>query len=183
MSTLRSRVAIIPQEAVLFSGTLRFQVDPFLLYTDAEVWAALENVGMAEYVKSLDAGLAHEVKEGGANMSQGQRQLLCIARAVLRKTKVLIMDEATASVDAHSDQQLQRALRGGAMLGQPTVLTIAHRLDTILDSDLVLVLGEGKVLEIAPPAELLTDPTSVFAEMVQEQKTENRRKRDSQDAE
>lgn len=107
LHSLRSRLTIIPQDPVLFSGTLRMNVDPFNAYSDDDVWRSLELAHLKSFAKSLDKGLLYEVAEGGENLSVGQRQLVCLARALLRKTKVLILDEATAAVDLETDDLIQ----------------------------------------------------------------------------
>ncbi|XP_076766694.1 multidrug-Resistance like Protein 1 isoform X1 [Xylocopa sonorina] len=157
---LRSRLTIIPQDPVLFSGTLRMNLDPFNRHTDDEVWRALEHAHLKSFVKNLASGLLHEVSEGGENLSIGQRQLICLARALLRKTKVLILDEATASVDLETDDLIQTTIR--QEFRDCTVLTIAHRLNTILDSDRVLVLDNGRIMEYDSPETLLHDSSSLF---------------------
>ncbi|XP_052898198.1 multidrug resistance-associated protein 1-like [Anopheles moucheti] len=157
---LRGRLTIIPQDPVLFSGTLRANVDPFKSYSDDQVWKALELSHLKTFVKGLAAGLEHEIAENGENLSVGQRQLICLARAVLRKTKVLILDEATAAVDLETDDLIQKTIR--TEFTDCTILTIAHRLNTILDSDRVLVLDKGLVAECDSPQNLLANRESIF---------------------
>ncbi|KAJ8967485.1 hypothetical protein NQ314_002799 [Rhamnusium bicolor] len=160
LHTLRSRLTIIPQDAVLFSGTLRMNLDPFNTHSDDEVWRSLEHAHLQEFVKGLPAGLHHEISEGGDNLSVGQRQLICLARALLRKTKVLVLDEATAAVDLETDDLIQRTIR--EEFKNCTVLTIAHRLNTIMDSDRVIVLDKGQIVEFDTPSNLLTDSNTIF---------------------
>ncbi|XP_049538576.1 multidrug resistance-associated protein 1 isoform X1 [Anopheles darlingi] len=166
LHALRSRLTIIPQDPVLFSGTLRINLDPFNVHTDDEIWKALEHAHLKSFVKGLTAGISHEVTEGGENLSVGQRQLICLARALLRKTKVLILDEATAAVDLETDDLIQRTIR--TEFKDCTVLTIAHRLNTILDSDKVIVLDKGQIVEFAPPNELLQTKSSAFYSMAKD---------------
>ncbi|XP_050740740.1 multidrug resistance-associated protein 1 isoform X7 [Drosophila biarmipes] len=163
---LRSRLTIIPQDPVLFSGSLRINLDPFEIKTDDEIWKALELSHLKTFVKSLAAGLNHEIAEGGENLSVGQRQLVCLARALLRKTKVLVLDEATAAVDLETDDLIQKTIR--TEFKECTVLTIAHRLNTILDSDKVIVLDKGQITEFASPTELLDNPKSAFYSMAKD---------------
>lgn len=157
---LRSRLTIIPQDPVLFSGNLRMNVDPFKDYSDDQVWKALELSHLKSFVKGLPAGLDHEIAENGENLSVGQRQLICLARAILRKTKVLILDEATAAVDLETDDLIQKTIR--TEFADCTILTIAHRLNTIIDSDRVLVLDKGLVAECDSPQKLLADKSTIF---------------------
>ncbi|XP_064537333.1 multidrug resistance-associated protein 1 isoform X2 [Drosophila montana] len=163
---LRSRLTIIPQDPVLFSGSLRSNLDPFEVKTDDELWKALELSHLKAFAKSLTAGLNHEISEGGENLSVGQRQLVCLARALLRKTKVLVLDEATAAVDLETDDLIQKTIR--SEFRECTVLTIAHRLNTILDSDKVIVLDKGQITEFAAPNALLADPKSAFYSMAKD---------------
>ncbi|XP_041776325.1 multidrug resistance-associated protein 1 isoform X6 [Anopheles merus] len=166
LHALRSRLTIIPQDPVLFSGTLRINLDPFNAHSDDDIWKALEHAHLKSFVKGLTAGINHEVTEGGENLSVGQRQLICLARALLRKTKVLILDEATAAVDLETDDLIQRTIR--TEFKDCTVLTIAHRLNTIMDSDKVIVLDKGQIVEFAPPAELLQSKNSAFYSMAKD---------------
>ncbi|NXV09693.1 MRP2 protein, partial [Cettia cetti] len=150
---LRNNLTIIPQDPVLFTGTLRMNLDPFDQYSDEEVWKALELAHLKTYVQGLPEGLLHFVSEGGENLSVGQRQLVCLARALLRKAKILILDEATAAVDLETDNLIQTTIR--SEFADCTVLTIAHRLHTIMDSNRVMVLHAGQIVEFGSPEELL----------------------------
>ncbi|KAG8311151.1 Canalicular multispecific organic anion transporter 1 [Homalodisca vitripennis] len=163
---LRSRLTIIPQDPVLFSGTLRMNLDPFDKEKDEAVWRALELAHLKHFVKGLNLGLQHQVAEGGDNLSVGQRQLICLARALLRKTKVLILDEATAAVDLETDDLIQRTIR--SQFNDCTVLTIAHRLNTIMDSDRVIVLDKGLIVEYDSPENLLKNKSSIFYGMAKD---------------
>ncbi|KAF9277276.1 hypothetical protein BGZ74_003407 [Mortierella antarctica] len=163
---LRTRLAIIPQDPILFSGTIRSNLDPFEKRTDQELWEVLERSDLKAYVTSCEGGLDSQVSEFGENLSVGQRQLLCLARAMLTRARVIIMDEATASVDVATDVMLQKAIR--VDFAQSTVLTIAHRLNTVIDYSRVLVLDHGEIREFDTPANLLRNPDSVFSSMVDE---------------
>ncbi|KAL5281109.1 ABCC2.2 family protein [Megaselia abdita] len=166
LHALRSRLTIIPQDPVLFSGSLRMNLDPFETKSDEDIWRALELAHLKSFVKSLTAGLSHEVSEGGENLSVGQRQLICLARALLRKTKVLILDEATAAIDLETDDLIQKTIR--TEFNDCTVLTIAHRLNTIMDSDRVIVLDKGEISEYASPSDLLKNEKSIFYSMAKD---------------
>ncbi|XP_035749279.1 canalicular multispecific organic anion transporter 2 [Egretta garzetta] len=150
---LRSRLTIIPQDPVLFSGTLRMNLDPFNKYTDEEIWKALELSHLKRFVSSQPSMLDYECSEGGENLSVGQRQLVCLARALLRKTRILILDEATAAIDLETDDLIQATIR--TQFEDCTVLTIAHRLNTIMDYTRVLVLDNGTIAEFDTPASLI----------------------------
>ncbi|KAF5894747.1 multidrug resistance-associated protein 1, partial [Clarias magur] len=150
---LRSRITIIPQDPVLFSGSLRMNLDPFDGYSDDEVWKALELAHLKNFVSGLQEKLNHECSEGGENLSLGQRQLVCLARALLRKTKILVLDEATAAVDVETDELIQSTIR--TQFEECTVLTIAHRLNTIMDYTRVLVLDKGQMVEFDSPSSLI----------------------------
>lgn len=165
LQLLRTQLAIIPQDPVLFTGSIRYQLDPFDQYEDVRIWEVLETVGMKQTIGDMPNGLAEEVAEGGENLSLGQCQLLCIARALLRRSRILVMDEATSAIDPYTDECIQRVLRSGSVNDGTTVLTIAHRLDTIIDYDRILVLSDGVVIEYAPPDILLRNPDSVFSDM------------------
>ncbi|XP_015788861.1 multidrug resistance-associated protein 4-like [Tetranychus urticae] len=161
---LRRKVSIIPQEPILFAGTVRTNLDPFTEHKDAELWEALDDVQLKETVLELHDHLDHEILEGGSNFSVGQRQLICLARALLRNNKVLVIDEATANVDHKTDSLIQNTIR--TKFSHCTVLTIAHRLNTIIDSSRVLVLDAGKVEEFEVPYNLLQRKTSLFSKLV-----------------
>ncbi|XP_067909266.1 canalicular multispecific organic anion transporter 1 isoform X2 [Heterodontus francisci] len=150
---LRQKLTIIPQDPVLFSGTFRMNLDPFNRYTDEEVWRSLELAHLKHYTANLPNKLQHEVSEGGENLSVGQRQLLCLARALLRKSKILVLDEATAAVDLETDNLIQTTIR--TEFADCTVLIIAHRLHTIMDSTRVMVLDAGRIIEFDTPSVLL----------------------------
>ncbi|KAJ3206137.1 hypothetical protein HDU67_008363 [Dinochytrium kinnereticum] len=164
LKDLRSALAIIPQDPVLFSGTYRSNLDPFNQFTDAELWDAVTRVGLKSKLSENDAfGLDNNIEEGGENLSVGQRQLVCLARAMLKKTRILVMDEATANVDYETDALIQRALRED--FADVTILTIAHRLNTIIDYDRILVMNDGRVSEYDSPSALLGKEDSIFRSM------------------
>ncbi|XP_029433021.1 multidrug resistance-associated protein 1-like isoform X2 [Rhinatrema bivittatum] len=150
---LRFKITIIPQDPVLFSGSLRMNLDPFDKYSDEEIWTALELAHLKNFVVDLPDKLNHECSEGGENLSVGQRQLVCLARALLRKTKILVLDEATAAVDLETDNLIQSTIR--IQFKDCTVITIAHRLNTIMDYTRVMVLDRGQIVEFDSPVNLL----------------------------
>lgn len=164
LAALRLNLSIIPQDPVMFSNTVRYNLDPFGEKSEYDLWEALKKVQLAEAIAVLPDGLDEQVSEGGENFSQGQRQLMCIARSLLRKPKILVMDEATASIDNTTDAAIQQMIREN--FSDATVLTIAHRLNTIMDSDRVLVLDDGCVAEFDSPTALI-EQGGIFASMVE----------------
>ncbi|CAB3400919.1 unnamed protein product [Caenorhabditis bovis] len=166
LEQLRSRLTIVPQDPVLFSGSLRMNLDPFFSFNDDQIWEALRNAHLESFVRQLNDGLMHAISEGGENLSVGQRQLICLARALLRKTKVLILDEAAAAVDVETDSLIQKTIR--EQFKDCTVLTIAHRLNTVMDSDRLLVLDKGTVAEFDTPKNLLANPNGIFYSMAKD---------------
>ncbi|KAK5648315.1 hypothetical protein RI129_003207 [Pyrocoelia pectoralis] len=165
LETLRSKISIIPQDPVLFKGTMRKNLDPFEEYSDDIIWNALNQVELKSAVMDSAAGLSMNVWENGSNFSIGQRQLICLARAIIRNNKVLVMDEATANVDPYTDTLIQKTIRNNFF--HCTVITIAHRLHTIMDSDRVLVMDAGTVVEFDHPHKLLQHKNGIFSEMVE----------------
>ncbi|TDH65878.1 hypothetical protein CCR75_005404 [Bremia lactucae] len=157
---LRSSIAIIPQDPVLFSGTVRSNLDPFDRFSDDQLWTSVKRASLQNAVASLD----DVVDEKGSNFSVGERQLLSIARALLKRSKVILMDEATASIDPETDRKIQLSIR--EEFQDCTTLTIAHRINTILDSNRILVMEKGSVAEFGPPMELQSKPNGIFKSLV-----------------
>ena len=151
LAEARRALCIIPQDPVLFCASLRFNVDPFGEYSDERIWSVLEQVGLKECVVQL-GGLESALEEGGANLSVGNRQLVCVARALLRNPRILVMDEATSSLDGAADARLQEVIR--REFAECTCLTIAHRLNTVVDADRICVLDQGEVKEMGRPSAL-----------------------------
>ncbi|KAI1866951.1 hypothetical protein JX265_007527 [Neoarthrinium moseri] len=151
---LRRRLAIIPQDAALFEGTVRDNLDPGHVHDDTELWSVLEHARLKDHVATMDGGLEAKINEGGSNLSQGQRQLISLARAMLTPSNILVLDEATAAVDVETDAALQTTLRS-PLFAHRTIITVAHRINTILDSDRVVVLDKGEVVEFDTPQELI----------------------------
>ena len=162
LDDLRKKISIIPQDPVVFSGSVRYNLDPFNEYSDADIWTVLEKVQLKVQVENFAGKLAAILTESGGNLSVGQRQLVCLARAVLRRNKVLILDEATANVDHQTDSLIQKTIR--SEFADCTVLTIAHRLNTIIDCDRVMVLDAGEIIEFDLPYQLLMK-RNVFYDM------------------
>ncbi|CAF3567650.1 unnamed protein product [Adineta steineri] len=167
LEDIRHRISIILQDPFLFTGTMRSNLDPLGFYSDAEIWNALEQVQLKTFVKDrMSHGLHSLVNENGSNLSMGQKQLVCLARAILKKSKILIIDEATANVDNITDELIQKAIR--FKFKECTVLTIAHRLRTIIDSDRIMVLSNGMLVEFHSPQVLLSNTNSPFTLLVEQ---------------
>ncbi|KAI8093508.1 multi drug resistance-associated protein MRP [Halteromyces radiatus] len=163
---LRSRLTIIPQDPVLFAGNVRENLDPFGTCEDAEIWQALQHAHLSDHISKMDGKLNATVLEGGENFSVGQRQLICLARALLRRTSILVLDEATAAIDVETDAIIQTTIR--EQFKNCTIITIAHRINTVIDSDRILVLEKGSILEFDSPQVLLANKESSFYSMSKE---------------
>jgi ATP-binding cassette subfamily C (CFTR/MRP) protein 1 len=163
LKTLRQGMQIIPQDPILFTGSIRSNLQRNS--SDAELWEALERVGLKDYVSTLPEKLDSPIEASGSNMSYGQRQLVCLARAFLAKPVILVMDEATASIDQESDSRVQSIIK--QHFSHATILSIAHRLESIADFDKILVLDAGELIEFDAPSILLSDPTSAFSQLVE----------------
>ena len=163
LQTARRSMAVIAQDPVLFGGSLRRNLDPFSVQTDLDLWTALEEVQLKAMVQKLPGQLEYRVNETGSNFSVGERQLVCLARALVQKSKIIVTDEATANVDFKTDNLIQEVIRH--KFKDSTVLTIAHRLNTIMDYDKVLILDGGRMVEFDKP-EILIQNGGIFAELV-----------------
>lgn len=161
LDSLRTNISIIPQDPVLFSESVRYNLDPFHLYADEAIWSALEEVKLRSSIDRLD----YMVTEGGTNFSVGERQLICLARAILRNNKVLVLDEATANVDPQTDALIQQTIRD--KFQKCTVLTVAHRLHTVMDSDRIMVMEAGSIREFDHPHRLLQNRNGILRDMVE----------------
>jgi len=168
LDDLRSKISLIPQDPLLFAGTLRFNMDPFDEFSDTELVNCLARVGLRALVESWNDGIQHEISEGGENLSVGERQLVCVARALIRRRKVVLIDEATANVDSANDQLIQESLRN--FFAGSTVLTIAHRLNTIMQSNRIMVMSAGEMVEFDTPDNLKDDPLSEFSALIKKQR-------------
>ena len=178
LTALRSRLSIIPQDATLFYGSLRANLDPFEQYSDAELWRCLQFVQLAEAVGRLPQKLSTQVAEAGSNLSVGQRQLLCLARALLRRSRIVCLDEATANVDIETDALIQAVIR--SQFAACTVITIAHRLNTVLDYHRILVMQDGQVAEFGTPDELRRKQGGLFSQMLAGQEEEQQQQQQQQ---
>ncbi|XP_009768406.1 putative ABC transporter C family member 15 isoform X2 [Nicotiana sylvestris] len=163
---LRSRFSIIPQDPTMFDGTVRGNLDPLAQHSDTEIWEALDKCQLGDIIRAKPEKLESTVVENGENWSVGQRQLFCLGRALLKKSSILVLDEATASVDAATDAVLQKII--SQEFRNRTVITIAHRIHTVINSDLVLVLNEGRIAEYDSPAKLLEREDSFFSKLIKE---------------
>ncbi|KAI8809085.1 P-loop containing nucleoside triphosphate hydrolase protein [Cladochytrium replicatum] len=173
LHSLRSRIQIIPQEPVLFEGTIRSNLDVEDEFVDDDLWSGLEQVGLKEYVLQQEKKLDAPVTEGGESLSVGQRQLMCLARAILKKPQILVMDEATASVDTKADKLIQESIETN--FGETTVISIAHRLNTVAGFDRVMVLDGGNLVEFDTPHNLLQNDISFFTNLLEATGKENAR--------
>jgi len=162
---LRRHIAIITQESIMFLGTVRYNLDPAGLHSDSELWNAVRLVGLKSTIENMENKLDGNIAEEGGNLSQGQKQLFCVARAILRGSKIVLLDEATASVDVDSDQKLQSVLR--TVFAECTMLTVAHRIHTIADSTRIMVLDKGRVSEFDSPQMLMRNPESIYRSLVE----------------
>ncbi|CDY43373.1 BnaA01g30040D [Brassica napus] len=171
---LRSRLSIIPQDPTMFEGTVRSNLDPLEEYSDDQIWEALDKCQLGVEVRKKELKLDSPVSENGQNWSVGQRQLVCLGRVLLKRSKVLVLDEATASVDTATDNLIQETLR--QHFADCTVITIAHRISSVIDSDMVLLLDQGLIKEHDSPARLLEDKSSSFSKLVAEYTTSSESK-------
>ncbi|KAG4112037.1 hypothetical protein ERO13_D13G138300v2 [Gossypium hirsutum] len=163
---LRLRLSIIPQDPTMFEGTVRSNLDPLEEYTDEQIWEVLDKCQLGDEVRKKEGKLESSVSENGENWSMGQRQLVCLGRVLLKKSKILVLDEATASVDTATDNLIQTTLR--EHFCDCTVITIAHRITSVVNSDMVLLLSQGVIEEYDSPARLLENKSSSFAQLVAE---------------
>ncbi|XP_035537849.1 multidrug resistance-associated protein 9 [Morone saxatilis] len=171
LQDLRSKLSIIPQDPVLFIGTVRYNLDPFNNYTDEEIWAALEKTYIKDSISRLEGKLQAQVLENGENFSVGERQLMCMARALLRNSKIIILDEATASIDAETDTLIQNTIKEAFQ--RCTMLTIAHRINTVMNADRILVMDNGEAAEFDSPDVLKQRPDSMFSSLLTAANTVN----------
>nr|QTX16889.1 ABCC10 [Echinochloa colona] len=163
---LRSRLGIIPQDPTLFQGTVRYNLDPLGQFSDQQIWEVLDKCQLLEAVQEKEQGLDSLVVEDGSNWSMGQRQLFCLGRALLRRCHILVLDEATASIDSTTDAILQKTIR--TEFKDSTVITVAHRIPTVMDCSMVLAMSDGKVMEYDKPMKLMETEGSLFRELVKE---------------
>jgi ATP-binding cassette subfamily C (CFTR/MRP) protein 1 len=163
LEILRHNLTIIPQDPALMEGSLRYNIDPLEKSDDNEIIKVMEKIGFDYIIKRDKQGLNQEIAEGGSNLSVGEKQLICITRAILRKSKIIIMDEATASIDYKTEEIIQKAV--SEILNDSTFITIAHRIKTILNYDRILTLDNGTIVDFDTPKNLLNDKNSLFYEL------------------
>lgn len=161
---LREKLTIIPQDAVLFTGSLRMNLDPAGIHSDKALWKAIEDVEMKETIEKLDGNLDCKISENGSNFSLGQRQLISLARALLRKSNIVVLDEVTSSIDDETDKLIQSTIR--SKFSHCTILTIAHRLETVIESDKILVMDNGSLEEFGHPHSLIEKENGSFRSIV-----------------
>ncbi|KAM9674352.1 ATP-binding cassette sub-family C member 4-like isoform 2-T2 [Dama dama] len=166
LHNLRKKMSIILQEPVLFTGTMRKNLDPFNEHTEKELWNVLEEVQLKETIEGLPGKMDTDLAETGSNLSVGQRQLVCLARVILKKNQILIIDKATSNVDPRTDELIKKTIH--EKFAQCIVVTITHRLSTVVDSDMIMVLDSGTMKEYSPPHDLLQNSNSLFYKMVQQ---------------
>jgi ABC-type multidrug transport system fused ATPase/permease subunit len=160
LKKLRESITIIPQDATLMDGTLRYNIDPVRAYTDKEIIKVMKKIGFDYILNQNNEGLDQYISENGNNLSIGEKQLICITRAILRKTKIIILDEATASIDYKTEEIIQKALN--EIMSDSTMICIAHRIKTVVNADKIIVLENGKIIEFDTPKNLLNDKNSYF---------------------
>uniref|UniRef100_A0A151UIF5 ABC-type xenobiotic transporter n=1 Tax=Cajanus cajan TaxID=3821 RepID=A0A151UIF5_CAJCA len=163
---LRSRFGVIPQDPTLFNGTVRFNLDPLSQHSDQDIWEVLGKCQLREAIQEKEEGLNSSVVEDGSNWSMGQRQLFCLGRALLRRSRILVLDEATASIDNATDLILQKTIR--TEFADCTVITVAHRIPTVMDCTMVLSISDGKLVEYDEPMSLMKNEGSLFKQLVNE---------------
>ncbi|GMJ04421.1 multidrug resistance-associated protein 14, ATP-binding cassette C10 [Hibiscus trionum] len=163
---LRSHLGIIPQDPTLFGGSVRYNIDPLEQHTDSEIWEVLEKCQLREAVQAKEGGLNSIVVQDGSNWSTGQRQLFCLGRALLKRSRILVLDEATASIDNATDSIIQKTIR--TEFDDCTVITVAHRIPTVMDCNMVLGISDGKLVEFDEPMKLMSKEGSLFGQLIQE---------------
>ena len=160
LKKLRESITIIPQDSTIMNGTLRYNIDPIKSYTDNEIIGVMKKIGFDYIINQSSEGLDQEISENGNNISIGEKQLICITRAILRKSKIIVLDEATASIDYKTEEIIQKAMN--EILSNSTMICIAHRIKTVLNADKILVLDNGKIIEFDTPNNLLNNKSSYF---------------------
>jgi ABC-type multidrug transport system fused ATPase/permease subunit len=160
LKKLRESITIIPQDSTLMDGTLRYNIDPLSCYTDIEIKDVMKKIGFYYILNLNKGGLDQKISENGSNLSIGEKQLICITRAILRKSKIIVLDEATASIDYKTEEIIQKAMND--ILKNSTKISIAHRIKTVMNADKILVLENGEIIEFDTPNNLLANKKSFF---------------------